>query len=155
MGRRILGAALAIVALTPDARASIGLYPTQPPPEPPYVAVEQSLIIWDRDKKTEHLIRELRFKNVRSELGFFVPVPSKPEIAKVETSPFVALRTGLPFESNEGFGGIGRLTNPGLGALGGGAGKSADIESAEPAPAPVEVLQQLPIGAFTAFVVAA
>jgi hypothetical protein len=63
----------------------------------PYLAVEQALILWDKETFTEDFIREARFARTGEAFGFVVPTPGLPEISKVEASPFDALRKAYPF----------------------------------------------------------
>jgi hypothetical protein len=135
--------------------ASLGIWDPLGPkvavPETPFLNVEQALVIWDSETHVEHLIRELRFQNTKTNFGYIVPTPTKPEVSKVESSPFVALRAGLPFETFD-LGSYGKGLNP-LDGMGMGGGSAAG----DPPPKiePVEVIQQLPLKSFTAFVVAA
>ena len=101
----------------------------------PYLAVEQTLIVWDRDTFTEDFIREARFNKTGEPFGFVVPTPGKPEISKVDASPFDALRKHFPCADEK------KRASSGGGARGGGGEKGADGSS-------VEVLSQHRIGSF-------
>jgi hypothetical protein len=63
----------------------------------PSLAYEQTLIIFDAEKRREHFVREVVFRTSREPFGFVVPTPSKPEVAKVAPSPFAKLRESFPF----------------------------------------------------------
>jgi hypothetical protein len=104
----------------------------------PSLAYEQVLLIHDAVAEKEHLIREVAFRGGAQPFGFVVPTPTRPEVAKVEKSPFASLRTSFPFrlEASEG---VGRGFGNGHGRLGGG----------------VTVLDVSKVGSFTAFVLAA
>lgn len=102
----------------------------------PYLALEQTFIVWDGASRTEDFIREARFARTDEPFGFVVPVPSRPEVAKVE-SPFSVLRKEYPHDSPPS-----RSRSSGSGAAGGGGGKIAAP------PPPVEVLSVERIGSF-------
>jgi hypothetical protein len=55
------------------------------------VASETALIIWDKDKQTQHFIRRLSFVTDADDLAFLVPTPKKPEIAKADDEVFKLL----------------------------------------------------------------
>jgi hypothetical protein len=101
----------------------------------PSLAYEQTLIVYDADKRREHFVREVVFSASREPFGFVVPTPSRPEVAKVKQSPFATLRESFPF----------RWVNPERIArlASAGAGDS------------VEVLEVTRVGRFTAFVLSA
>ena len=107
----------------------------------PSLAYEQALILYDPSAGEEHFVREVAFRGGQSPFGFVVPTPTQPVVAKVEKSPFQALRAAFPFEiaaPGTGFG-------SGHGALGGGGGGGAGVT----------VLSVAKVGSFTAFVLAA
>ena len=153
-------AAAILVALLPsslgtfDAHAC-GMFmgPRDPTLGVPAISTEQVLIVHDADKGREHFVREVRFANVRGKLGFVVPVPAVPEIAK-EAAPFEALSAAFPFQpplpkrrgvpGGRGFG---------KGAIPAAAGIGGDGEGA--GPPPVEVLATKKVGSFTAFTLSA
>jgi hypothetical protein len=100
----------------------------------PYLAVEQSLIVWDKDTFTEDFIREARFAKTGQAFGFVVPTPGLPEVSKVDASPFAALRKAYPF--------MGPTTGDDVkGGAAGGGGGSRDAAS-------VEVFSQQRVGSF-------
>jgi hypothetical protein len=103
----------------------------------PSLAYEQVLILHDPRTGTEHFVREVAFRAGSQPFGFVVPTPSRPEVAKVEKSPFGALRDAFPFRVQLGSLGFGS----GHGRLGGAAG--------------VTVLDVAKVGSFTAFVLSA
>jgi hypothetical protein len=106
----------------------------------PYLAVEQTLILWDKDTLTEDFIREARFAKTGQSFGFVVPTPGRPEVSKVDESPFPALRKSYPFGPSM----FGHRSAGGIrGARGGGGG------------AQVEVLSQQRIGSFDVTVLTA
>jgi hypothetical protein len=105
----------------------------------PRLAVEQVLILHDPDTKTEHFIREIRVDRGAQSFGFVVPVPGKPEVARVEKEPFTALRAELPIDAPRDPNGP-----PGGASKGGAEGGGG-----------VTVLSEQRIGNFTTFVLAA
>lgn len=128
-----------------DARACGGFASRRRPTDAelvkslPYLTVEQTLILWDKDTQTEDFIRETRFDGAADAFGFVVPTPGKPEVSAVKDPPFERLRKRFPFYQ------------PDLGLVGGGGGGRAPGAAAPPA---VEVLSQQRIGSFTAFTLA-
>ena len=101
----------------------------------PSLAYEQTLIVYDAEKHREHFVREVVFQQAREPFGFVVPTPTRPEVAKVNKSPFAKLRESFPF----------RWVNPErLARL-----ASADMEDS------VKVIEVTKVGRFTAFVLAA
>ena len=104
----------------------------------PKLAVEQVLIVHDADTKTEHFIREIRVDRGATSFGFVVPVPGKPEVARVAQEPFKALRAELPLDAPRAAGGP-----PGSASKGAPEGGG------------VTVLSEQRIGNFTTFVLAA
>lgn len=110
--------------------------------DPPSMATERVLIVYDQPREFEHFIREVRFQRVKARFAFLVPTPSRPEIAKVEEEPFDWLADTYPFTPPP------EPESSGL----------FDGESKSVAAAPtrgVEVLEAKRIGSFTAFVLAA
>ncbi len=108
----------------------------------PSLAYEQVLLIHDANAEKEHFIREVTFDGADQTFGFVVPTPSRPEVAKVEKSPFTSLRQTFPFHvepPGARGGGIGLGKGGGLGHGAGG----------------VEVLEVKKVGSFTAFVLKA
>lgn len=101
----------------------------------PYLAIEQTLIAWDRTTRIEDFVREARFARTNEPFGFVVPVPGKPEVAKVD-SPFSALRREFPYNAPE-------RPRSGGGSKAGGAGGGAKA-----APEPLEILSQQRVGSF-------
>lgn len=107
----------------------------------PAIQQEQVLLVYDRQKKLEHFVREVSFDAGNTEFGFIVPTPKKPEVAAA-TSPFKALREAYPFEPKRPMHSKGAPGSRGYGAVEGGA-------------PPVSVLSVQRVGKFTAFVLAA
>ena len=110
----------------------------------PYLASERVLIVWDKTTDTEDFIREARFEKADQPFGFIVPVPSPPEVFKVDKPPFERLDAAFPYEARHGLGDL-RLGS------GGGVGSGSQA----PAKSPVTVISEQRIGSFTAFVLAA
>jgi hypothetical protein len=56
------------------------------------IATEQTIIVWDAAKKTEHFIRRLEFNTdavaPSAPIGFLVPTPGVPQIAEASDSAF-------------------------------------------------------------------
>lgn len=112
--------------------------------EPPFLSEERVLLIWNEQTRVEHFVREVRFEQANKTFGFIVPTPGKPEVAKVERSPFQDLERDAPYpiwSSGLGLGGFG------LGGGGGGLGTGAGSG--------VEVAKVQRIGRFKAFTLAA
>lgn len=154
----VLLVALSSPLWSPPTRAhACGMF--SPPLDPtvgvPAIQTEQVVIIHDAKSGREHFIREVRFANVRGKLGFVVPLPSVPEIAK-EKAPFEALGKAFPFQPPLPKPKFGRGGPPGakgargLEAAGGGIGDGG--AAVEP---PVELLAAQKVGSFTAFTLAA
>jgi hypothetical protein len=101
----------------------------------PSLAYEQTLIVYDAEKRREHFVREVVFSAAREPFGFVVPTPSRPEVANVKKSPFAKLRDEFPFRRPHPEPG-GRLAAAGMGDS-------------------VEVLEVTRVGRFTAFVLSA
>ncbi|MFO0678986.1 MAG: DUF2330 domain-containing protein [Polyangiaceae bacterium] len=111
--------------------------------EMPALEVEQVLVLFDAEKNVEHFVREITFTNASKPFGFVVPVPAKPEVAKVDVSPFPKLNERFPFKDpSEGFGdrGVGSGSPAGISKGRGGT---------------VQVLETKKVGSFTAFTIAA
>lgn len=157
-------AAGALIAMPSDDATACGGFASGPRP-PPFLAEE--LVLIEHDGKTEHFVREVRFAGASDHFGFVVPTPTQPEVAKVEKSPFPALRRAFPFVSPReparvyyagtepwpdqgegiGLGSIGSLGH-GAGYGGGGLGLGGP-------PGGVKVLSEQRVGSFTAFVLSA
>jgi hypothetical protein len=137
----------------PDA-AACGMFtgPVDPTVGIPAVQTEQVVILHDAKTGREHFVREVRFANVRGKLGFVVPLPSVPEIAK-ENAPFAALGKSFPFQPPLPKRNVLRGPPGAKGMRGLGSGGSD--EGAAPEPPPVELLAAQKVGSFTAFTLAA
>lgn len=107
----------------------------------PSLAYEQSLIVFDAAAHRQHFIREVVFRTSATSFGFVVPTPTRPEVAKVQKSPFASLRAEMPFQ----------MFSKGIGAVGSGTGQGFGSGK----PRGVTVLDVKKIGSFTAFVLAA
>jgi hypothetical protein len=129
-----LAATLTLAATPHDADACGGFFPRSPGPLPS-LELERVLLAWDRFTETEHFVREVTFQRAAQPFGFVVPTPSRPEVAKVDKSPFVDLDKKFPFGLD--------LTIGGGQGFGAGRGRL------------VEVLEIKRLGSFTAFVLAA
>lgn len=73
------------LAFTPPAEACGAAYPSGS-----YVELqqEQTLIVWDAEKRTEHFIRKPTFDGDPKTFGFFVPTPTVPAIKKQDDAVF-------------------------------------------------------------------
>jgi hypothetical protein len=111
----------------------------------PSLQHEQVLLVFDPTKEREHFVREVAFRNGNESFGFVVPTPSRPEVAAVAHSPFVALQAAAPTDD---FGADASANDD----KEGGGGAPLATASAR---APVEVLEVSKVGSFTAFVIAA
>jgi hypothetical protein len=136
-----LGFAL-FVLLAPHAVNACGVFSTQSEERRPSLSYEQSLILYDPKTEREHFVREVVFRGGPASFGFVVPTPTRPEVAKVEVSPFRFLRESFPFEAPPP---PDRSADLGS-AIGGGAGGGLRG---------VTVLQMMKVGSFTSFVLAA
>lgn len=57
------------------------------------VNADQSVImIWDKEKKTQHFIRQANFKTDAKDVGFIVPSPSRPELEESGNEAFTTLK---------------------------------------------------------------
>jgi hypothetical protein len=112
----------------------------------PSLSYEQVVIVYDAKTSTEHFIREVTFNEGATQIGFVVPTPSRPEVAKVDAQPFNELRSKLRF-----------APEPNLGAFGhgSGAGTGQGYGSGRVGGGSVSVLETTKVGSFTAFVLAA
>jgi hypothetical protein len=138
----------------PDA-AACGMFsgPVDPTLGIPAVQTEQVVIVHDAKTGREHFVREVRFANVKGKLGFVVPLPSVPEIAK-ENAPFEALGKAFPFQPPLPKR-VALRGPPGSKGARGVAGGSLGEGDGGSAPPPVELLAAQKVGSFTAFTLAA
>jgi hypothetical protein len=57
------------------------------------VNADQSVImIWDKERKTQHFIRQANFKTDAKEVGFVIPSPSRPELEESGNEAFTTLK---------------------------------------------------------------
>lgn len=103
---------------------------------------EEALIVWDAARRTQHFVRRAAFRGVRSDFGFLVPTPSRPELLEVASGFFDTL-----------FGFYGRAPDDALGAMRGGGGEGGP--HGRTAGARVEVLEQRQLAGMEASVLAA
>jgi hypothetical protein len=131
-GTALLGATLGI------ARACGGFFSRKASASPrrPSLSYERALIVYDQEKRREHFVREVVFRDAQEPFGFVVPTPSRPEVAGMK-SPFDALEQAFPFDDTLGLV---------AGSRGGGVPRAAGA---------VRVLEQKRVGSFTSFVLAA
>lgn len=103
---------------------------------PPDLSVERVLIVFDPEGRKEHFVREVRFDRVSTRFAFIVPTPARPEVEKVDRSPFDTLASQYPFSPPPEV--------------------PSNAKSAPPEQrAGVSVLDVKRVGSFTAFVLAA
>jgi hypothetical protein len=142
LGLGIAGVLLPVVQ-TSVAHACGGFFRarTIPPEQRPSLAREKVLILYDAEQRKQHFVRELAFRRADDRFGFVVPTPTRPEVERVEETPFTTLRERFPFRLSQ-LGMIGRGAGGGSGA---GFGKSAGVE----------VLEVKKIGSFTVSILAA
>jgi len=105
----------------------------------PSLAVEQTLILFDAKEELEHFVREIAIRDPSPGFGFVVPVPERPEVAKVKTNPFAKLAAKFPVSSGVSLAGTQK------GGFGGGIAAARAVT----------VLSRERVGSFTAFVLAA
>src|SRR5262245_58723303 len=114
------GAALWVAALLlRPAHACGGFFSRSMGERRPSLSYEQALIVYDAAHEREHFVREVVFKDGATAFGFVVPTPARPEVKKIEHSPFAALRKHFPFEPPKSE----QLT---LGGFGAGRGRLSD-----------------------------
>jgi hypothetical protein len=133
----LVAAGLGVVAATSsDARACAEVFGRDvgESERRPSLAYEQTLILYDAEKRREHFIREVVFSEAREPFGFVVPTPARPEVAKLQKSPFAKLRESFDFYAPER---VVRLAD-------------ADSDASS-----VKVLEVSKVGRFTAFVLSA
>lgn len=74
--------------------------------ENPVVNADQTVImLWDRERKTQHFIRKADFKTDASDMGFLVPSPSRPQLSESGNAAFSLLDriTSPPAQKSGGF----------------------------------------------------
>ncbi len=49
------------------------------------------ILLWDKDRQTQHFIRKADFKTDASDIGFLVPSPSRPQLAESGNAAFTLL----------------------------------------------------------------
>lgn len=54
---------------------------------------EDALIIWDSKTKTQHFIREAKFRSSAQNFGFLVPTPTQPKLREVSNHVFTSLKS--------------------------------------------------------------
>ena len=69
------------------------------------VNADQSVImVWDEERRVQHFVREASFATDAADVGFIVPVPTRPELAESGSEAFPLLRTiTAPEPSRSGF----------------------------------------------------
>jgi hypothetical protein len=114
----------------------------------PFLSVERVALIYDEARGMEQFVREIRFNRATQRFGFVVPVPSRPTVARVASSPFDGLDKHLPFALPplEGAVSLNDLEGRGAGAA---------APHARLLPPPVVVLEKTRLGSFTSFVLSA
>ena len=70
------------------------------------LAGEQTVIVWDAEKKIEHFIRKPAFLGDPRTFGFVVPTPAVPVIAKASEEVFAALARLIPQETATALSGV-------------------------------------------------
>lgn len=109
----------------------------------PSLAYEQAVIVHDASKGRQHFIREVAFRKANERFGFVVPVPTRPEVAKVGKGLMKLFQLDFPFDAPPVFDTVGRGSGSGSGSGAGFGGRG------------VTVLERTKVGSFTAFVLAA
>lgn len=74
--------------------------------ENPVVNADQTVILlWDKERQTQHFIRKADFKTNASDIGFLVPSPSRPQLSESGNAAFTLLDriTTPPPQSGGGF----------------------------------------------------
>jgi hypothetical protein len=132
-----------LAALLPTDAEACAIMWQPDTPAVPTIEVEQTLIVQNPATSTEHFIRRIAFRKANHRFGFVVPVPSKPEVAKIDSDPFVELRKQFPMVAPP---------EPEHHLF---PSKGAPLEAVAAAPAGVQVISEQRVGSFTAFVLAA
>ncbi len=106
MSKRLAAAALVgsfmVLAAQHDARACGGIDLSEELPAStvalpvPWTADEHALVIHDTRSEMEHLVREIRVEKSSARYELLLPVPERPEVARVHDSPFEALTKAFP-----------------------------------------------------------
>ena len=139
----LCAACIALLAPADDARACGAFFRSSTLTEDrkPSLAYEQTLIVFDREKRREHFIRDVSFRAADERFGFVVPTPSRPSVDKLKQSPFASLRTNFPYSKGIGLGSLGGIGHGARGGAGFGSG--------------VQLIETKQVGSFTAFVLKA
>lgn len=88
----IATAALVCVGTVGQACCPVG------PPDSHVINTDQAVImIWDKERQTQHFIRRANFKTDAKDIGFLVPSPSRPQLEE---------------SGNQAFDGLARITAP-------------------------------------------
>lgn len=73
--------------------------------------IERALVIHDASKSLEHLVQEFTFSASSGQVGLLLPVPARPTVSKLATSPFAKLAAAssatAAAEGGSGFGSSG------------------------------------------------
>ncbi len=87
--------AIASVAVVSPAIACATLDETPHPEKTVAVTDESAVIIWDEANRREHFIRAATFKGAAKDIGFIVPSPGVPQLARADKAVFHVLRQAL------------------------------------------------------------
>lgn len=73
------------------------------PRDKPIVFGDQTnIVIWDAASKTEHFIRDAKFRSDAPNFGFIAPTPSKPDLSEASSEAFDTLAKLKPIERRVG-----------------------------------------------------
>jgi len=93
------------------AQAAVTLEAARPTSTPMF---ERALVIHDAPKGLEHLVEEFTFAAGDQPLGLLLPVPARPTVSKLKSSPFAKLASASEAVTGSGFGSStpGRVSGP-------------------------------------------
>lgn len=125
-----------------SARAAVTLEAVGPASP---AVVERALVIHDASKGLEHLIQEFTFPASSPQLGMLLPVPARPTVSKLQSSPFAKLGAASSVAAAAAEGGSGF----------GSSGPEGLTSGPKPAPGAAATEEGEQVGRLTTSVIAA
>lgn len=117
--------ATSVVEAPRSARAAVTLEAVGPTSAP---LIERALVIHDAHKGLEHLIEDFTFPAGNTQLGMLLPVPARPTVTKLGSSPFAKLAAAsAAAKADQGGSGFG---SSGPEGLGGGSAPALTVDTA-------------------------
>ena len=108
-----------------SAHAAVTLEAVGPTSAP---VIERALVIHDASKGLQHLIEDFTFPAGSTQLGLLLPVPARPTVTKLGSSPFAKLATAsAAAKAAQGGSGFG---SSGPEGLGGGSAPAPTVDTA-------------------------